>query len=594
MVEQCLSRLPEALHGVDVTVPQDVLNAMPGPLSAAWRRRAAAAAERPLTVIRATDWLRYTRDGDRAVYESLYFPRRRRLVDLVCGSLTGEAHMDAILDTVWAICEESAWQVPAHNVYIRDTPSLKWPDTSRPVVDLFAAETGALLACTRAVLGEALDAEVAARMFREVESRVVTPYLTSHFWWMGNGGEPMCNWTPWCTQNVLLCAFTLPFSVDVRRAVVRQAAVSLDCFLKDYGDDGCCSEGAQYYSHAALCLFGCLELLCEAAPGAFDSLWAEPKIRAMAAYIFHMHIDGPYYVNFADCSPFAGRRGAREYLFALRTGNEGMARFAASDWVAGGDEPDADSDVARINLWYQLLEAKAAPAMARATGGADAHAPDAYYPSVGVLTARRGAWFLAAKAGCNGDSHNHNDTGSVTLYRAGKPVLIDLGVETYSRKTFSPQRYEIWTMQSAWHNLPTFGGVMQSDGASFRARDVETRLTPDEACMNMELAGAWPEAAKLDSFVRAVRLTAAGLTIEDECRGAYADAFLSLMTCEKPEPSDGGYVLGALAHLTISGACAAPEVDAVPVTDARLRLAWPETVYRIRIPFRNALTISVQ
>ena len=34
----------------------------------------------------------------------------------------------------------------AHNSYIRDTPQLPLPDTTRPIVDLFAAETGALLA----------------------------------------------------------------------------------------------------------------------------------------------------------------------------------------------------------------------------------------------------------------------------------------------------------------------------------------------------------------------------------------------------------------------------------------------------------------
>lgn len=146
---------------------------------------------------------------------------------------------------------------------------------------------------------------------------------------MGNGDEEMNNWTPWCTQNVLLCAFALPFEESVRRRVMEQACRSLDCFLKDYGEDGCCSEGAQYYGHAALCLFRCLRILEIAAPGVFDSIWHEPKIANMASYIYHMHVDGMYYFNFADCSPVAGRRGARDYLFAVRTGNQEMAAFAA-------------------------------------------------------------------------------------------------------------------------------------------------------------------------------------------------------------------------------------------------------------------------
>ena len=50
-----------------------------------------------------------------------------------------------------------------------------------------------------------------------------------------------------------------------------------------------------------------------------------------------------------------------------------------------------------------------------------------------------------------------------------------MGVETYTAKTFSPQRYEIWTMQSAFHNCPTIDGVMQSAGRQFAASDVAYR-----------------------------------------------------------------------------------------------------------------------
>lgn len=83
-------------------------------------------------------------------------------------------------------------------------------------------------------------------------------------------------------------------------------------------------------------------------------------------------------------------------------------------------------------------------------------AQSVWYPSVGILVSRSEAWVAGVKAGCNNDSHNHNDVGSVTLYRDGRPLLVDIGVETYSKKTFSAQRYEIWTMQSSWHNLPEF------------------------------------------------------------------------------------------------------------------------------------------
>ena len=232
-----------------------------------------AALQTPIAPLPLSLWLDFTHTGRRTPWETAYFSRRARLCALVsaeCVEHTGR-FLDEIADTVWAICEESAWQLPAHNSYIRDTPQLPLPDTTRPIVDLFAAETGALLALTRYLLPDELDTAasgITARMERELNARILTPYFTSHFWWMGNGAEPMCNWTSWCTQNVLLTVFLLPTTQQQRQAAVKQAAYSLDCFLKDYGADGCCNEGAQYYRHAGLTLWGCLEILSSIVPEA--------------------------------------------------------------------------------------------------------------------------------------------------------------------------------------------------------------------------------------------------------------------------------------------------------------------------------------
>jgi hypothetical protein len=37
----------------------------------------------------------------------------------------------------------------------------------------------------------------------------------------------------------------------------------------------------------------------------------------------------------------------------------------------------------------------------------------------------------------------------------GQPMLIDVGVGVYRRQTFGMERFEIWTMQSSWHNAPS-------------------------------------------------------------------------------------------------------------------------------------------
>ena len=112
------------------------------------------------------------------------------------------------------------------------------------------------------------------------------------------------------------------------------------------------------------------------------------------------------------------------------------------------------------------------------------------------------AFTLAAQAGNNGKSHNHNDVGNFLVYADGMPAIIDVGVETYTAKTFSPQRYEIWTMQSAYHNCPTIDGVMQSPGSQFAATNVSHHADDHAAELHLDLAKAYPPEAHLASWNR--------------------------------------------------------------------------------------------
>lgn len=574
------------------------------PGAARWQAAGQAALQNTLPPLPLSLWLRFTQSGDRAAWEHAYFARRRTLCALTMAeAVTGDgSYLPAIADAAWTICEESAWQLPAHNSYIRDTPQLPLPDTTRPIVDLFAAETGALLATVYGLLGPALDGYapgLAARLKEEVTRRVLVPYHTAHFWWMGNGDEPMCNWTPWCTQNVLLAAAQCVPAAELP-TYAKQAVYSLDCFLKDYGADGCCSEGAQYYRHAALTLFNALDLLCRMAPGVFDDVWAEPKIRNMAEYIVNMHIAGPYYLNFADCSPLAGARGVREYLFGKRVGSLPLMTLAAQDWAKALQGPDPDrlhhpDDSEGINLYYHIQAAMAEQEVcAFAQSAAPAAPRDVWYPSVGILACRRGPYALGAKAGCNADSHNHNDVGSVTLYKNGLPLLIDVGVETYSKKTFSPQRYDIWTMQSSWHNLPELdpngAAYQQQPGAAFAARDVAVADTLDG--ITMDIAPAYGAVPGLGYYRRSVQLAEDGLTLRDKTDYPGTVA-LTLMSVEKPAVKGSVVQIGALAQANLNGA-ARITTETVPITDARLRQAWPDTLYRTRIYFTGRLAVTIQ
>lgn len=585
-----------------------------------WKSEAVRLGEKHLgfayPYILATDFLEFSRTGNRVCYEDKLFSKRRALSALVLAECVEDSgrFLDDIVNGIFSICEESAWQLPAHNSYERDSAQLPLPDIERPVLDLFACETGAVLATAEYLLCSRLDKVspfVRKRIHHELKVRIFEPYLNSHFWWMGNGKEPMNNWTIWCTQNVLLSVFLsdLPMENEegeaFRHSVIRKACESVDYFLAEYGDDGCCDEGAQYYRHAGLCLFNVTEVLTAVCGGAFDDIYHEEKVKNIASYIFNAHIGGKYYVNFADCSPVAGRAGTREFLFALRTGNEQMAGFAAVDFCDG--LPDTLLLENENNLYYRLQNAFT---IRRIMNRADAFSrsmlvhPDIYYPSVGLFIARDETMCLAVKAGDNGDSHNHNDTGSFTVYKNSQPMFIDLGVESYTKKTFSSQRYEIWTMQSDYHNLPTINGFMQKDGVEYGASEVrwnlpgkrdsghEDWICSDVCEIEMNIAGAYPPECRIRSYLRRASLVRGrGILIEDtfdpgEAATTQDGIILNFMTCEKPVPKTTlkgiAFEIGGLGHMHIDGASLLA-IETLPIEDARLKTAWEHEVYRIRV-----------
>lgn len=546
----------------------------------------------------ASDFLEFFRTGNRVHFEDKMFSKRHALNALIlaeCVENQGR-FLPAVIDGIFSICDENAWNLPAHNSYERDCPQLPLPDLSDPVLDLFACETGAVLATASYLLSPVLDdfsPFLTKRIRYELERRIFIPYQKRHFWWMGDGISPMNNWTIWCTQNVLLSAFLTDTDDSLRRFIFHKACQSTDFFLAEYGQDGCCDEGAQYYRHAGLCLFLVLSICDSVTGGAFRQLFSDEKIRNIASYIYRVHVADQYYINFADCSPIAGRCSAREYLFAKLTDQENMMRFAAKDCLAG--QKNALLLPTENNLFYRLLSGFTAAEIKAFDCSCTCPAPNLFYPSVGLFASRDERLFLAVKAGDNADSHNHNDVGSFTVYKDGLPVFIDIGVESYTKKTFSPQRYEIWTMQSAWHNLPSFDGVMQKDGEHYHAADVSCSL--EDSSISMDIAPAYPSGSPVASYRRRARLyKEEKIHITDTF--SFRDdmphqVVLSLITYEKPkiisELSERQEISIPSAadgkdptRLFLSGGRVAA-IEEIPITDARLAIAWKHPIYRILI-----------
>src|SRR5262249_9663891 len=171
--------------------------------------------------------------------------------------------------------------VPAHS-YSPRFPDAGLPDTGYPVVDLFAAETGALLAWTHYLVGEPLGRAAPVlldRIVREVEARLLVPYRTVDDWrWLGKARWPVNNWNPWIHSNLLAAALLVEADAGERTRTVQRIVEGLDAFVDGYGADGGCDEGPGYWGRAGASLFDCLELLRSASAGRLDA-YDEPLIQ---------------------------------------------------------------------------------------------------------------------------------------------------------------------------------------------------------------------------------------------------------------------------------------------------------------------------
>lgn len=547
----------------------------------------------------AVDFMEFTRTGNRNQFEDKQFLRRTALDSLVlaeCVEYKGR-FLDDIINGLYVICEENAWHLPAHNSYIRDTPQFILPDVTRPVIDLFAAETASVLSMAEYLLRqELLDISpfLSEMIYKNLKERIFTPYLQEHFWWMGDGHSQMNNWTIWCTQNILLSAFSRDLPKEEKEAILKKAVKSMDYFLLEYGEDGCCDEGAQYFRHAGLCLFNCLFLLNEITDHAFSSVYDFAKIKNIASYIINVHVHDIYYVNFADCSPVAGRCGAREFLFGKMTGNQELMAFAASDYQNSEDPLTLKEN----NLFYRLQTIFTHSEMMAWDKNSNINHKDIWYESVGIFISRDDHFCLAVKAGDNNDSHNHNDAGSFTIYKDGCPLLIDVGVETYSKKTFSPDRYQIWTMQSCYHNLPTFfdgdKAILQKDGAQYLASQVSHQFGTEENKVSMDISTAYPD-ERIHSYHRsAIHERGNQIVIRDHYEGDLKKVVLSLMFYEEPEVSENIVRIGNLGKLIITGSSYIQK-ERIPIVDKRLQTAWKHDIYRLLITMEHQdLTLIIQ
>jgi hypothetical protein len=505
------------------------------------------AAAQPIPALTATLTLDYVRNTNRTRYEAASFGRRYLLMDLVLAeSMEGKGRfLDPILNLVWAICEESGWGVPAH-LGVQKTGS-GLVNTDDRTVDLFGAETAAVLALTDYLVGEqlgTLSPLIRPRIYRETDERLFKPIqVPNRYGWLKPDAK-VNNWNPWIMANWLTATLLLERN-EARRSQMTHAAMrGLDIYLNGLGDEGGCDEGPSYWFAAGACVFDALELLHSATAGKVN-VFREPLIRNMASYVYKMHIADSYFVPFADADPTLTPDGLMLYRFGRQIQDDTLAQFG--QWAYERfSYTESVNKLQRARGFHQqrklnnLLTLSQIPRYTGTFAGVSA----VWFPDVQVMAGRSAkGLYVATHAGHNAESHNHNDVGDFILYANGQPVIIDVGRGTYTAKTFSAKRYDIWWTRSEYHNVPTLNGQEQPAGRTYEARAVRHTTDPRRTTLSMDIAPAYPASAGVTTWQRTVSLDrlAEALTVTDvyaftASPGSIAQSFMTTCTADLSVP----------------------------------------------------------
>lgn len=534
---------------------------------------------KPWTVLPWTVFAENKQTGNRVNYEAICFEKRRQMAAIVMAEIMeGKGRfMGDIIDGMGSFCEETWWGIPAH--YPKAIPLSEWQE-----VDLFNAETASLIVWTRYMLEKQFDAfspDLCQRIDREIERRILQPAIERDYWWKTAG----MNWNPWICSNWLACILICEKDEARKATAIAQIKKATQAFIDAYPEDGGCDEGPGYWDRAAASMFEIMRLL--------DFGTVDQKVQRMASYAYKTYIGNDYCVCFADAHENKAVQQVNiVYPFGLWLNDQTMREFGAylgrqkgvltnpaALYDKSGNFPTLGRELFFLrHIRDFIAELPCEPLL-----------KDVWLPDLQIMTARRGNLYVAMKGGNNGESHNHNDVGSFIVYGSQEsgvrskeqlsPLFIDPAVGEYTAKTFSDDRYSIWTMQSQYHNLPQINGIDQKDGKEYAAKVVSHK----DGQLTLDIAGAYPAEAAVKSWKRTVIAMKSGISMtEDYELSEYRQpTCLMLMTLD-PEALQRIHFDANQLSATIE--------DISDKLDPLLQHMWGQKMYRIILTVKSTKT----
>lgn len=548
-------------------------------------------------VIPASTYIDYKRTGDRQSMQTPQNENNKAIASLLLAELAeGKGRfIDQLINGVFQSCEMTSWVLSAHVVVQKTRSSL--PNHNEQIIDLVSGDMGSLLSWVYYFMKDEFDKVepyVSERLRMEIQNKILTPYLERNdFWWMAlnenRKNTLVNNWNPWCNSNVLQCFLLLENDPETLAKAVYKTMTSVDKFINYVKEDGACEEGPAYWGHAAGKLYDYLQVLSDGTGGQV-SLFNEPLVKKMGEYISRSYVGNDWVVNFADASARMEMDSELIYRYGKAVNSDEMKQFAAYIKVQNSNVAVA----ATRDMLRNLENLYVSEGLKNEVAGHN-NPIYTYYPQTEFLYIKKENVFLAAKGGFNDESHNHNDVGTFSLYINNNPIFIDAGVGTYTRQTFSGERYSIWSMQSDYHNLPRINGYSQAYGKKYKAEN--TRLNEKQSKFTIDIAKAYPDEASVNKWERSYQLKNKEIVIEDifEIDGANQENqvnFLSRGSIDIAQKGIISIVVGSeKVALFYDKDQFIASIETIKLDDSRFIKVWGSEIYRISL---NASSISAK
>ncbi|MCR4573489.1 MAG: heparinase II/III family protein [Lentisphaeria bacterium] len=460
-------------------------------------KRAETLIDTPPTEMLDDVYLEFTQNGNRRNFERLIGQRNSRFTTLgLAEALEYKGRFLPQLERdLESLFNYRSWVMPAHDSGLENF------NQKRFYADLGCSAICRDLANIDWWLQDVLKPETRSRLRAEVQKRMIGPYqevirkgiVTGGHWWAVGGN----NWNAVCTSNMVGTALILLDDKMERAEILAAMEKSNPIFLGGFTPDGNCSEGIGYWGYGFGHFMTMGETVLNATNGKLNIYDADPeKIAKVCAYARDIQIESGICPAFADCG-VNGRPNQTTLFYIQRRFPETLLhREIVTRPISRGL-----TDIGLLAFTDDSKYASKAPET-------ETFPKRSLFADAGIYIGRsnngdpRGTFGIALKAGHNAEQHNHNDVGSFLISYKTKRYFLDPGNETYTRTTFSSQRYTREMLNSFGHPVPLVDGKLQPAGVKARGTIVKTDFTDDIDTVVIDMKEAYHQVEGLESLVR--------------------------------------------------------------------------------------------